>query len=64
MNIIDAYKKFNKQLIILISGMSGSGKSKLAKNIAEDFNLEVIKQNDFYKNPYSNEWKMATLIAT
>lgn len=59
MNIVDAYKKFNKQLIILVSGMSGSGKTKLAKNISEDFNLEVIKQSDFYKNPYSNDFTLS-----
>jgi uridine kinase len=42
MNIVEAYIKFNGSLIILISGLSGSGKTKLAKNIERDFKLKFI----------------------
>ena len=36
-NVVEAYIKLNSQLIILISGFSGSGKTLLAKNIEKDF---------------------------
>jgi uridine kinase len=52
MNIIEAYIKFNKQLIILISGFSGSGKTLLARKIQRDFKLEFINLNDFYKENF------------
>ena len=38
MNILEAYIKFNEQLIILISGFQGSGKGKLADQIKSLFN--------------------------
>lgn len=53
MNIIEAYIKFNGQLIILISGLSGSGKSKLAKMFAKDFKLKLINVNKYYKKDYT-----------
>jgi uridine kinase len=48
MNIVEAYIKKNKQLIILISGFSGSGKTLLARNIQRDFKLKFINLNDYY----------------
>lgn len=42
MNIVEAYIKFNKQLIILISGLSGSKKTKIASDIKQDFNIKKI----------------------
>jgi tRNA A37 threonylcarbamoyladenosine biosynthesis protein TsaE len=42
MNIVEAYIKFNKGLIILISGLSGSGKTKLASDIEKDFKIKMI----------------------
>lgn len=42
MNIVEAYIKFKGSLIILISGLSGSGKTKLAKNIERDFKISFI----------------------
>ena len=54
MNIVEAYIKFNGQLIIIISGLSGSGKSKLAKYICNDFKLKIINQNDYLINKNSN----------
>lgn len=49
MNIVEAYIKFKKQLIIFISGMSGSGITQLAKNIANDFNTSIISYSNYYK---------------
>lgn len=42
MNIVEAYIKFNKKLIILISGLSGSGKSYVASSIERDFKIKKI----------------------
>ena len=47
MNITEVYNKFNNQLIILISGLSGSGKTSLAHKIEKDFKLKCIKFADF-----------------
>lgn len=47
MNIVEAYIKFKGQMIILISGLSGSGKSKLQMNIARDFKLKKMNLEDF-----------------
>jgi uridine kinase len=52
MNVIEAYIKFNKQLVILISGFSGSGKTLLARKIQRDFKLTFINLNDFYKENF------------
>ncbi len=48
-NIIDAYSEYNNQLIILISGLSGCNKTKIAKKIAHDLNLEFINLNNFIR---------------
>lgn len=42
MNIVEAYIKFNKQLIIIISGLSGSRKTELSSNISKDFKIKQI----------------------
>ncbi len=52
-NVVEAYIKFNSQLIILISGFSGSGKTLLAKNIERDFKIEFLNLNNFYKKDYN-----------
>lgn len=52
MNIVEAYTKFNKQNIILVSGFSGSGKSKLGKFLANRFSFKLSALSDFY---YSEE---------
>ncbi len=50
MNIVEAYKKFNGTgLIVIISGMSGSGTSVLCEKIANDFDLEFISYR-YYTN--------------
>ena len=49
MNIVEAYIKKRKQLIILISGFSGCGKTVIAKNISKDFNISFLNLNNFMK---------------
>jgi adenylate kinase family enzyme len=48
MNIVQAYSKFKNQFIILISGFSGSGKTKLSKFISDHFKFQHINLSDFY----------------
>jgi adenylate kinase family enzyme len=52
MNVAEAYIKYKKQLIIIISGLSGCGKSMLAQDISSDFKIPIIKQREFYKKDY------------
>lgn len=52
MNIVEAYIKFNGSLIILISGLSGSGKTKLAKNIERDFKIRMIDIESYCKKDF------------
>lgn len=58
MNVVQAYKKFNGQLIILVSGLSACGKSKLAKYISDDFELKYLNQFDYYKKDYNTLVKL------
>jgi adenylate kinase family enzyme len=51
-NVVEAYTDKKGKSIILFSGLSGSGKSKIAKFIAEKFNYKITNLNDFY---YSKE---------
>ena len=53
MNIVEAYIKFNGQLIILVSGLSGCGKLALAKNIARDLKIKLLDQHNYYKKDYN-----------
>src|SRR5439155_20230118 len=48
MNIVQAYTKFNNQNIILISGFSGSGKTKLAQFLAKLFGFQLVGLSTFY----------------
>lgn len=50
--IVEEYTTRNHQFIIAISGVSGSGKVVLSKNIARDFHIPCINQTDFYKPNY------------
>ena len=54
LNIIDAHKLFKGQLVIVISGMSGCKKTKIAKKLAGELKLKYISQFDFYKKDYSS----------
>lgn len=55
MNIVDAYIKFKGQLLIFVSGLSGCGKTYVAKNIARDLKIKIIDQFDYYKKDYVNK---------
>jgi adenylate kinase family enzyme len=52
MNIIDAYLKLNGQMIILISGMSGTRKSEIANFFSGLFGFLLFQMSDFYKENY------------
>lgn len=52
MNIVETYIKFNNQLIILVSGLSGCGKLALGKNISRDFKITLLDQHNYYKKNY------------
>jgi len=45
--ILDIYLEKYKQLIIVISGMSGSHKSEIAENISKVLNCKHINQNNY-----------------
>jgi uridine kinase len=50
MNVAEVYNKYNTQLIIIISGLSGSGKTELANNISKLFKIKMIpKLNKIHK---------------
>lgn len=49
-NFIEEYILQNKELIILISGLSGSKKSSLAKEMYRDFKLKLINLDDYCDN--------------
>lgn len=55
MNVVEAYISFNTQLIIIISGLTGCGKTVIAKRIAKSFKINYIDQNKYiikdFKNP-------------
>jgi hypothetical protein len=55
MNIVEAYIKFKGQLIILVSGLSGSGMTHLAKSISDDFKLKLVSYKDFLKKDYDKK---------
>lgn len=54
MNIVDAYKSFNGQLVIFITGLSGCGKTALGKYISNDFNIKLIEQINYRKQDFEN----------
>ena len=49
MNIVQAYIKFKGQYIILISGFSGSGKTKISRFIADQLNFQHVNISHFYR---------------
>lgn len=53
MNIIDAYIKFNGELIIILSGLSGSHKTSIAKSIEKDFKLHLINIEKYTNANYN-----------
>jgi tRNA A37 threonylcarbamoyladenosine biosynthesis protein TsaE len=59
LNYIEAYIKYKKKLVILISGLSGCGKTKLGKNISRDFKIKLMNQNEFFINDYNKTVKLS-----
>jgi hypothetical protein len=52
MNIVEAYIKFKHQLIIMFSGLPGTGFQKLAKEFSRDLNIPSKDLNDFMKKDF------------
>jgi uridine kinase len=57
-DILEVYKEKRGQLIILISGLSGSGKTALGKNISRDFRMKLIDTQEYYKHDYDAKVKL------
>jgi len=53
--IVDEYIKRFEGMIIAISGLSCTCKSKIAKDLAKIFNITHINLNKYYKQDYNNE---------
>jgi adenylate kinase family enzyme len=54
-NIIEAFIKYNKHLVIVISGLSGCGKSELSNRLARELNLTHLEQNNYLIKDYVNK---------
>lgn len=57
MNIVEAYIKFRGQMIILISGMSGSGITTLSKRISKDFKIDFINSAKYQVENFATDEK-------
>jgi len=57
-NILDIYKEKHDQFIILVSGLSSTGKTKLAKQLERDFKLKLIDTKQFMKENNSVTFKL------
>jgi hypothetical protein len=55
MNIVEAYLKYIGELVIIISGLSGSGKTTIAKLIERDFKLKLINLDNFTNEEYNEK---------
>lgn len=60
MNIVEAYIKFKGQLVILISGLSGTGKKELANKLSHTLKIGYINSLKFYKKDYNSKIKLPT----
>lgn len=58
MNIVEAFIKFNGKLVIFVSGLSGCGKTKMARNISSNLNLHLIDQFKYFKKNYQNDVRL------
>lgn len=54
LNIVEAFIQVRGQLILVISGLSGCNKKKIAKIIANEMKLAFIDQYDYYRKGYKN----------
>ena len=50
MNLLEEYISVKGNIIIMLSGLSGSNKSVIAKIMSEDFGIELINLNDYIVN--------------
>ena len=57
-NIVEAYIKFKGQLVILISGISGTGKKELANHLSRVLKIGYINTLKFYKKDYNTKIKL------
>ncbi|ARF11005.1 AAA domain protein [Hokovirus HKV1] len=55
MNILEAYIKVYNQFIVVISGISGCKKTKVAREISKLLNIPFINQFEYYKSDYNKE---------
>lgn len=58
MNIVEAYKLFRGKMIIFVSGLSGCGKTQLARNIAEKFNLTLLEEFNYYNKNFDSNYTL------
>lgn len=58
MNIVEAYIKIKGQLVILISGLSGSGKTFIGKNLSTDFKINFFDESDYCVQDYDKKIKI------
>lgn len=58
MNIVEAYIKFKPGLVIFVSGLSGCGKTTLAKKLSKKFGLPVVDQFNFYKKGWDEKYRL------
>jgi cytidylate kinase len=59
-SIIEAYTDFNNQLIIAISGLSGTGKGEVAKSLGNKLNLKHLKLVDYHKKNFKEIKKISS----
>jgi len=60
MNIIEAYIKFKGQLLILVSGIRGSGRGSYAEQLGKDLKISVHRLSEFIKKDYDGKAKLPT----
>ena len=58
-NIIDAYLKYNNQFIIIISGLSGSNKSKISQKVASILNFFYLNTRDYIEKTKYEELELS-----
>ncbi len=58
MNVVEAYIKLKGQLIILVSGLPGCGKTTVGKKISQDFKIDYIDQFNYYIKDYDKKVKL------
>lgn len=57
-NIIDAYLKYNNQFVVIISGLSGTNKSKICQKISNKLNFTYLNTRNFIDKDNYNELEL------